>query len=469
MSLRQLLVILRARWWAIAAVFVATVSATTIVTLLLPKIYTASTTIVIEPKMTDVLGAMTNPGQQMLAQAFMATQIDIMQSEKVAERVVTELGISKAPAAQQQYREETKSQGTIESYFAGQLLKRLDITPSRDSAVVTLSFSGNDPRFAADIANGFAKAYIDTTLELRTSPAKQYASWFDEQLKGLRTDLERAQTRLSAFQQRNGIVGDDERLDVENARLGELSNQLVLAQSQNYDSKARAGEGGPTVASVSEVSASPILAQLRTELARQEATLQELGNQYGRAHPTYERQLAQTEALRQRVTEELQHSSSSAHASSRASAMRVADLRAAVAAQKDRVLELKKLRDEMAVLQREVENSQKIYDLALQRFAQNSLESQTNQTIASILAPAFAPSRPSSPRVGLNLGLSAVLGLLLGLGVALVLELADRRVRAEDDVEDGLALPLLGVLGNAHRRVKRKHRPSLAAPALATQ
>ena len=130
MSLRQLLVILRARWWAIAAIFAATVGATAIVTLLLPKTYTAATTIVIEPKMTDVLGGMTNPGQQLLAQAFMATQIDIMQSEKVAERVVTELGIPKAPAAQQQYREETKGQGTIEAYFAGQLLKRLDITPS---------------------------------------------------------------------------------------------------------------------------------------------------------------------------------------------------------------------------------------------------------------------------------------------------------------------------------------------------
>ena len=178
----------------------AAVGATALVSFLLPKTYTAATTIVIEPKVTDVLGS-ANLGQQMLAQAYMATQIDIMQSQKVAERVVTNLGIPKSPAAQRQYLEETKGQGTIESYFAGQLSKRLEITPSRDSAVVTLGFSGTEPRFAADVANAYARAYIDTTLELRTSPARQYASWFDEQLKGLRADLEKAQTRLSAFQQ----------------------------------------------------------------------------------------------------------------------------------------------------------------------------------------------------------------------------------------------------------------------------
>lgn len=467
MSLRQLAVILLARWWAVVLVFAATVGATALVSFLLPKTYTAATTIVIEPKVTDVLGS-ANLGQQMLAQAYMATQIDIMQSQKVAERVVTNLGIPKSPAAQRQYLEETKGQGTIESYFAGQLSKRLEITPSRDSAVVTLGFSGTEPRFAADVANAYARAYIDTTLELRTSPARQYASWFDEQLKGLRADLEKAQTRLSAFQQRNGIVGDDERLDVENARLAELSNQLVLAQSQNYDSQARAGEGGPSVASVAEVAASPILAQLRTELARKEASLQELSNQLGSAHPTYMRQQAETEALRQRVEEELRHSSSSARAASRASSRRVGDLRAAVAAQKDRVLELKKLRDEMAVLQREVENSQKIYDLALQRFAQNSLESQTTQTSASVLAPAVAPAKPSSPRIGMNVALSAMLGLLLGVGIALVLELADRRVRGADDVELGLDLPLLGVLGAPRGRPRRKPRLAMPTPNLAT-
>ncbi len=468
MTLRQLLVILLARWWAIASVFGVTVAATVVVSLLLPKTYTASTSIVIEPRVTDVFGG-ANLGAQMLAQAFMATQIDVMQSQKVAERVVTNLGIPKSPQAQAQYLEETQGQGSIESYFAGQLTKHLEVTPSRESAVVALSFSGADPQFAAQVANAFAQAYIDTALELRTQPARQYTAWFDEQLKGLRAELERAQTRLSAFQQRNGIVGNDERLDVENARLAELSNQLVAAQAQSFDSSARAGEGSASVASVPEVAASPILAQLRTELARSEASLQQISRQYGTEHPTYQRQAAEIGALRERVNEELQHSSRSAGASARAGVRRVADLRAAVAAQKERVLELKKLRDEMAVLTREVENAQKIYELALQRYAQNSLESQTTQASASVLAPATAPAMPSSPRIKLNVILGAVLGAILGLGVALVLELADRRVRASDDIETSLNLPLLGVLGGAPRRTRRLASPRGPGPLLATQ
>lgn len=469
MNLRQLFVILLARWWAIALVFGVTVGATTVVTLLLPKNYTASTTIVIEPKLTDALGG-ANLGSQMLGQVYLATQIDIMQSQKAGERAVAILGIPDSPAARKQFMEETQGQGRIETYFAEQLQKRLEIKPSRESAVVSMTFTGSEPRFAADVANAFARAYIETTLELRTQPAKQFANWFDEQLKGLRADLERAQTRLSAFQQRNGIVGNDERLDVENVRLAELSSQLVVAQSQGFDARARAGAGTPTVGSAPEIASTQIVAQLRTELARSETRLQELSRQFGSAHPTYERQYAEMLALRARVEEELAHSASGVAAAARTNSRRESELRAAVAAQKARVLELKKLRDEMAVLQREVENAQKVYELALQRYAQNSLESQTTQTNASVLATAAAPSSPSSPRVKLNIALGTVLGLLLGVAVAVLLELADRRVRAGEDVEAGLNLPLLGSLSDGARRPRLLGRAARAsAPMLAPQ
>jgi polysaccharide biosynthesis transport protein len=59
---------------------------------------------------------------------------------------------------------------------------------------------------------------------------------------------------------------------------------------------------------------------------------------------------------------------------------------------------------------------------------------------------ALPPVEPSSPKVLLNTLVAVFLGLLLAVGVALLLELADRRVRAPEDVVAALGLPVLGLL-----------------------
>jgi capsular exopolysaccharide synthesis family protein len=56
------------------------------------------------------------------------------------------------------------------------------------------------------------------------------------------------------------------------------------------------------------------------------------------------------------------------------------------------------------------------------------------------------PTSPSSPKTGRNTILGAILGLLLGLGVALLIERFDRRIREPKDLAEIYQLPLLGVV-----------------------
>jgi chain length determinant protein EpsF len=464
MNISQVIRILLARWWVVALVFTITVGTTALVSLLLPRTYQATASLVIEPRLTDVTGQVAISAQAM-SQSYIATQIDVMQSQRVALRVVDKLGIDKSPAAIQQFNEATGGQGSVAGYFADLLAKRLDVKPSRESAVVTLTFSAADPVFAARAADAFAESYMEVALELRNAPARQNAGWFADQLKALRADLERAQTRLSAFQQRSGIVANDERLDVESARLAELSNQLVVAQAQRADARARVRNGGPSVDSVTEVSATPILQALRADLSRAQARLREAAETLGAAHPTYLQRVAEVDELRQRLDAELVNASLSVASGTRATEERTSELAAAVAAQKARLLEIKRQRDEMAVLQREAESAQRVYDLALQRFAQTSLESQTTQTSSYLLARAGVPSTPSSPRVRLNLILSSVLGLILGLGGAVLMEIIDRRIRSATDLATGMQLAVLGVLPRVSQRRLRARRAPPALPA----
>jgi capsular polysaccharide biosynthesis protein len=115
-------------------------------------------------------------------------------------------------------------------------------------------------------------------------------------------------------------------------------------------------------------------------------------------------------------------------------------------AQRTKVLQMKAVRDLGQVLVREVESAQRTYDSMMARLNQTAMESQSTQSYANILSTAQPPAQHSSPKLVLNSALAVFVGVLLAVGVALTLELTNRRVRAPDDIVASLGLPVLGTL-----------------------
>jgi len=446
MTLQQFLLILRARFRVICGVLAIVVLAAAAVSLILPKKYTAQAALVVDAKSADpILGNMI-PSQMMAS--YIATQVDIIGSDRVAQRVIDITGLDKQPQFQEMWQEATEGRGDIKVWLASALKSRLDVKPSRESNVITLSYTGSNPEFVAMVVNAFAQAYIDTALELKVEPARQYANWFDERTKGLRDDLEAAQKRLSDYEQQHRIIASDGRLDVETARLAELSSQLVAVQGLRADSRSRQSQSGAAEL-LPEVTQSPLISNLKAELARKEAERDQLRGRLGPNHPEVGKVAAEIGSLRQRIGSETQRIAASLGTSSRISAAREEEIAAAVEAQKARVLELKAHRDSIAVLQRDVEAAQRAYDLVTQRLATTSLESQTQQTNVAVLTPATVPLWPSGPRLLVNLLLAIIVGGVLGVGSAFLIELADRRVRGEDDLASLADVPILGVIPSA--------------------
>lgn len=198
MTFAQFLSILKARWTSALLVLGLTVGTTVGLSLVLPKNYTASAAVVLDVRSPDpiagmVLGAMAMP-------AYMATQVDIIQSDRVAQRVVQGLRLTENAQTRADWLEATGGRGNIEAWVAELLKKKLDVKPSRESNVVNVSYTNPDPRFAAALANAFVKAYMDVSVGLRVSPARQYNEFFDARGKELRETLEQAQARLTAYQ-----------------------------------------------------------------------------------------------------------------------------------------------------------------------------------------------------------------------------------------------------------------------------
>jgi chain length determinant protein EpsF len=450
MTLQQFLLILWARRKLVLAIFVATIALGTIVTLLLPEEYVASADVLLDVKSPDPVAGVVLPG--LMAPSYMATQVDIINSDRVAMRVIKLLRMDENPTIRQQWQEATEGKGQLNVWLAGLIKKKLEVKPSRESNIIAISYSGSAPAFAAAMANAFAQAYMDINLELRLDPARQNAQWFDGQMKLHRERLDIAQAALSDYQQKTGIVVTDERLDYESQKLNELSTQLTVAQAQGTDSSSKRKSGN--IDTLPEVMQSGLVTQYKSDIGRLEARMKDLEVNIGQNHPQYQRSQAELAELRNKLNAEIASVSSSIGTAGTISKKKETELVAAVDLQKTKVLELKKHRDSIQLLVREVESAQRAYDMVSQRMTQTRLESQSIQNNVSVLNPAIEPGSPSKPKTKLNILIATFLGTLFSIGIAVALELVHRRVRSPEDLTQALDLPVLAVLEqeNSDRR-----------------
>jgi polysaccharide biosynthesis transport protein len=453
MNAKQIVVILRARLWLVLAVMCGVIALAGTASVALPKRYVAAVSLVVDTKAADPLTGALLPLQML--PGYLSTQLDIIKSHSVALKVVDRLRLAELPAIGEQFRADTGGAGSIRDWLADRLLLQLEVRPSRDSSVIDIAYSSVDPQVAAEMANAFSDAYVQTSLELKVDPARRQAGWFEEQVGELRRALETAQQRLSQYQSDQEIVASAaDRIDLENARLAELSSELIAAQSAMYAAGTRQKQMGDAVNrdrvdELPDIVGNQLVQSLKAELVRVEAKLADFGSRYGTNHPQYMSTAAERDSLRSKLESELTTARGSIDQAAQIANRQVTTLQGAVEQQKARVLELNQQRDTLAVLTRDVESARAAYDAAMQRKAHVRLESEVNETDIAVLNPAVPPLRPAFPLLTLNLMLACVLGALLGVGIALLVEVSDRRVRLRADLTALAGIPVLAVLKTA--------------------
>jgi chain length determinant protein EpsF len=425
------------------------------------KRYTAAATVMLDARTPDqVAGGAPNSG---LPGGYMATQIDLISSERVGRAVVKSLSIDKETSWQDAWKEVGNDAGDFEAWASEALAKGLAVKPAPVSNLLTIAYTADDAAYAAKVANAYVKAYVSTSLELRAERVRQFSAFFDARAQELRGELERAQAKLSDYQQRNGILVGDDKLNVESARLAELSTQLLIAQSANAEAASRLRQAGRQAEQLPEISRSPAVAALDAEVTREEVRLREMRSRLGDRHPQLIEQEARLSELKARLAAEKGRAVSHVGFDSTATQSRIGQIAAALEAQKAKVLRMQAQRDQSVALQRELDNAQRAYDQIQQRVSLAAVESQNTHTNVTVLKHATVPIAPSSPNLVKNIGASVVVGLLLGVGVVLGLEQLDRRLRTIDDLVE-LKQPMLvslPVSAHAHRSPGETSRTQL--------
>lgn len=451
MDLNQFLLALRARRKAFVMALLATIVTAIAVALVIPKKYVAQSVLLLDARDEQAMTPDRSLGTVAVRAAYVATQIELIQSGRVAAQVARDLKLAQNAELREAYQKDTGGVGPIDAWIGSQLLQKLKVI-STSSNLVTVEYSSSDPKFAAAVANGFAQAYLNVSLDLRTQPSRQAAEWFQEQLNGTRAQVMQAQNKLTAYQKAKGIVSADERLDIESARLSELSSQLLGARNLTYEAQSRYKQAAELVASggapdaLPEVMSSAAIIAVKADLARAESLLQTASADLGPNHPVYQRYAAEVRSLRDKLVGEMKKVVATLGNAAQQSQKRTQDLQAALEAQQGRIMQAKDVRVALSAMTRDVDTAQRSYDAVLARYMTTQIESRAKQGDIALLTPAIEPATPAHPKLPLIAALSVFLGLMLASLMVYMLETLDRRVRSRADLDARLAVPSLGRL-----------------------
>lgn len=84
----------------------------------------------------------------------------------------------------------------------------------------------------------------------------------------------------------------------------------------------------------------------------------------------------------------------------------------------------------------------------------DSITQIMNVDNVQILDKATLPEAPSSPKVMRNTAIGAMLGFILGIGIALIMELSNTRVKTSEEVTEAFDIAVLGLIPDRHKSKK---------------
>ena len=387
--------------------------------------------------MLDVIKPDPVTGQVMATaflRAYTKTQIELVKDLQVAHRVVEDLKWDKDPVLQKAYRNRKKSQQDLDfgRWASEVVMQGANAKLIEGSNILEISYGSSSPEQAKLVADGLRKAYVEMTLQSRREAARRNAEWYEEQAVKSKAILFQAEAEKAAFERSSGILLQDDKVDVDSARLAALANQ-----------------GGASMITPSSSGVAPSAA----ELGQVESALGEASKILGPNHPQLQALRKRREMLIKQVDQERNSASASAGAAlsaARATTGMLEAQKAKVMGQRDKVERLRLMQDGID-LRREQ------YNKGVARAAQLRQEAEVAEAGIIPLASAITPQSPAFPKKGLMITAAVLGGAGLGVLAGLMIELFGRRVRSSEDLASVIDAPVLAVIhGQAKPRRSRR-------------
>lgn len=448
MDLREYWDIIVKKRVLIFVVFLVTVLAVTIYSLVATPIYEASTTLIVRDSKGGVESLLF---EGMGGRSSNTTQnyIQIMKSRNILSQV--------------------RSLAGIEEVSLTALEQQLTIQPVQGTDVLKISMQSPSPEEAKLVVNTLAEVFIEWNLVYKQEDMRSAKEFIETQLAAVAANLQLAEEELRIFREQEGSLAPSQETIAGINQLAALEADLGQVRISKTEITERIGQARnqlagqeETMISSTTIGENPFVTQYRSRLADLEIQLSGAKEMYTAQHPSILGLQAEIEDVKAKLTEQVErvigtetrtinpvHRDLYASMISQEVELMALDardqaLQSLIRDYEARLSHLPAKELELARLTREAKVLEELYIMLLTRNEETRIAEAMQTADVQVIDDATLPVNPIKPRVKLNIAIGAVLGIFLGVGLAFLLTFIDNTIKTKEDVERLLGVPVLG-------------------------
>ena len=442
--------------------------------------YTAELQVVFENKtgpLFDYQAAVKGAPQD---EASILTEIEVMRSRKLAERVIKDLQLDQDPEFNAKLRpagpvktfvkdtlgldlfaakgaqDAESTQLTVEELRGKESNKIIDAVLEgvkakqipRSRAVV-INFTSESPRTAARVLNTLSEFYLVARLEDKFDNAQRASAWLASRIQTLRQKVEASEREIEQYRKRHGLFeGRGTSLITE--QVSDLNTKLTDATIERRAAEARLAQvrnlkNAESVDTAVQVLDSRLIERFREqelELERKEA---ELGQSLGARHPAMIQLQAEKQRFREKLQIEIGKIVQRAENEVVVARGREAALQRDLGAVKGDMVLSNQAAIGLRALEREADANKLLLEQFLASFMQTSAQEDMRAQLpdARVVSPAVIPDQASYPRKTLIVLIAFLGSIVAGALLAVMMETLDAGFRSAEQIEALTQLPVM--------------------------
>ncbi|NMP16484.1 polysaccharide biosynthesis tyrosine autokinase [Thalassotalea sp. Y01] len=401
------------------------------------------------------------------SEEYYYTQLEIIRSKPVAQKVVENLNLDKSPLFQVDkgkllevspelltLSEDKLNEHIKQMQYAralGYVQGGLDASPIKQTQLVTISFTSEHPEMTALIANAVSQAYIDNHMQVSLDRIEKSATWLNSSLSGLKTKLNSSQEELQAFREQESLVDIGGIKSLAASEVEELSAQLLdarqaLTATELVYNLVRQQASVQELAALPDVLNHPAIKAATEQKRVAEKNLETLSLTYGRKHPKIIAAKADVAREQTNINKNIQSLEKTIGNDFKKSQQNVAQLEIALQRAKAQYQKLTRLDNQHRDLLQEVETNKELYAAFFNRLKETAELEGFEANVGRIIEEATTPYSPIKPNKKLIIVIAMMTAAAAAVGITLLLEALNSTIRSVDDVENKLHKNLLGIV-----------------------
>jgi succinoglycan biosynthesis transport protein ExoP len=415
--------------------------------LMTPHKYYAESRLFVDPREIRVTEEDIR-SQQLSTEAMLAitdSQLQILSSTSVLEKVVGDLGLDRDPEFNGSLSSTGISNGLslIRQIFTGKsavdeneqkalntLRDSLSVFRDAKTFVIIVGVSTRDADKSALISNRIVETYLDSEGQAQSSLLERTSESIDTRINSLRSDLDAAEREVERFKAENGLVGVGDQY-IDDKVILALSDQLGNARAMKVgirvkaENLAKVNIDDVLSGAFPEELLSANLSELRKQYTETKSNADALATRLGPRHPQYIAAMQSLKTITNEISAELRRIVASSQTELQRAVETEQELASQMAIAKSRAMdqsvELVTLRE----LERKATATRGIYEAFLTRSRETSERSNLSTRNVRVISPAEAPIQPEGPSRKLIAIAGMMAGLFAGLGLALLIGAID--------------------------------------------